>query len=117
MPCAGWRVAVFGGPGDEAGVADVLTAAPAGAGIAVVSEPDLLTVHAALARCRAFVGNDSGLSHLAAAAGVPTLAVFGDTDPERYAPWGGQAVQGPGGDLQALTAETVAARVMKLLAA
>ncbi len=116
-PCENWRVAVFGGPGDEAGVADVLRVVPAGAGIAVVAEPDLLTVHAALARCRVFIGNDSGLSHLAAAAGVRTLAVFGDTDPQRYAPWGGEAVQGPGGDLQALTAEAVAERVTKLLAA
>ena len=115
--CEGWRVAAFGGPGDEADVAAVLTGVPANARIAVVAEPDLLTVHAALARCRVFIGNDSCLSHLAAAAGVPTLAVFGDTDPERYAPWGGVALRGPGGDLQALTAETVAERVTKLLAA
>jgi ADP-heptose:LPS heptosyltransferase len=51
-PCAEWRVAAFGGPGDEAGVAEVLTALPPSAKITVVAEPDLLTVHAALARCR-----------------------------------------------------------------
>ena len=51
-------------------------------------QADLLTVYAALKRCRAFIGNDSGLSHLAAVAGLPTLAVFGPTDPVCYAPWG-----------------------------
>ena len=41
-----------------------------------------------LARCRAFVGNDSGVSHLAAALGVPTVALFGPTRPEHWAPRG-----------------------------
>jgi ADP-heptose:LPS heptosyltransferase len=37
---------------------------------------------------RGFVGNDSGLSHLAAAVGCPTLVLFGPTDPRRWAPGG-----------------------------
>ncbi len=42
---------------------------------------------AALARlARGFVGNDSGVSHLAAAAGAPGLAIFGPTDPARWRP-------------------------------
>ncbi|QJA05783.1 glycosyltransferase family 9 protein [Thermosulfurimonas marina] len=44
----------------------------------------------ALSRARAFVGNDSGLTHLAAALGVPTLALFGPTDPALWAPFGGR---------------------------
>ena len=44
---------------------------------------------AALARLTAtFVGNDSGVSHLAAAAGAAGLAIFGPTDPERWRPLG-----------------------------
>jgi len=35
-----------------------------------------------------FVGNDSGLGHLASAAGIPTLTVFGTGEPDRYRPWG-----------------------------
>lgn len=35
-----------------------------------------------------FVGNDSGLTHLAAYGGTPTIAVFGPTDPDRWAPLG-----------------------------
>jgi heptosyltransferase-2 len=41
---------------------------------------------AVLARCALFVGHDSGISHLAAAAGVPCVLMFGPTDPEVWAP-------------------------------
>lgn len=34
-----------------------------------------------------FVGPDTGITHLAAATGTPTVALFGPTDPERWAPW------------------------------
>lgn len=43
---------------------------------------------ALLARCQGMVGNDSGTTHLAAAVGIPTLAVFGPTDPVQWQPWG-----------------------------
>jgi len=41
-----------------------------------------------LQRCSAFIGNDAGVTHLAAALGVPTLAIFGPTEPARWAPLG-----------------------------
>jgi len=41
-----------------------------------------------LARARVYIGNDSGISHLAAAVGVPTIALFGPTDPAIWAPHG-----------------------------
>ena len=41
-----------------------------------------------LARARLYVGNDSGVTHLAAAVGTPVLALFGPTDPEVWAPRG-----------------------------
>jgi ADP-heptose:LPS heptosyltransferase len=56
--------------------------------IDTVGKIDLLTVAACLERCRFFVGNDSGLMHLAAAVGVPTLGLFGPSREEHYAPWG-----------------------------
>ena len=40
----------------------------------------------ALAECRLFLGHDSGVSHLAAACGVPSLLLFGPTDPALWAP-------------------------------
>jgi heptosyltransferase-2 len=49
-------------------------------------EMPLLHVAAILARCRLFVGHDSGMTHLAAAVGTTTLALFGPTDPWTWAP-------------------------------
>lgn len=52
---------------------------------------------ALLAQCRLYVGNDSGLSHLAGALGVPSVVVFGPTDPRVWAPLGhAVCVVGPG---------------------
>ena len=41
-----------------------------------------------LASARLFIGNDSGISHLAAAAGTPSVVIFGPTDPRVWAPRG-----------------------------
>ncbi len=43
---------------------------------------------ACLSRADLFIGNDSGLMHVAAAGGVPTLGLFGPSDERIYAPWG-----------------------------
>ncbi len=41
-----------------------------------------------LAGARVYIGNDSGITHLAAAVGTPTVALFGPTDPELWGPRG-----------------------------
>ncbi|MEE9264659.1 MAG: glycosyltransferase family 9 protein, partial [Vicinamibacteria bacterium] len=43
-----------------------------------------------LSQAGVYVGNDSGVSHLAAASGAPTIALFGPTDPSMWAPLGPQ---------------------------
>lgn len=43
---------------------------------------------AILERCCVFIGNDSGVTHMAAAIGVPVVAIFGPSDPVRWAPKG-----------------------------
>jgi heptosyltransferase-2 len=48
----------------------------------------LRVLAAVLRQARLFVGNDSGVTHLAAAAGAPTLALFGPTDPALWSPVG-----------------------------
>ena len=64
---------------------------------------------AILARMNMFIGNDSGLGHIAAAMAVPTLTLFGPGEPQRYRPWGprGKILLAPGGDLQRLEVERV----------
>lgn len=48
----------------------------------------LVELAAALAAARLYIGNDSGVTHLAAAVGCPTVALFGPTDPAVWAPLG-----------------------------
>jgi heptosyltransferase-2 len=47
-----------------------------------------------LASARVFIGNDSGLAHLASAAGTPAVVVFGPTDPDATRPWDGPRADG-----------------------
>ncbi len=47
---------------------------------------ELPVLGALFARCALFLGHDSGISHLAAASGVPSLLLFGPTSPEIWAP-------------------------------
>jgi hypothetical protein len=50
--------------------------------------PDLYHLACWLAGARVYIGNDSGISHLAAAAGASVVALFGPTDPAVWAPRG-----------------------------
>lgn len=84
----GARVAVFGGPGEHELAQPVIEALPRSRGIDLVDVADLPTVYACLRRCTLFIGNDSGLMHMAAAAGIPTVGLFGPSRPEHYGPWG-----------------------------
>lgn len=49
---------------------------------------DLYELACWLARARLYIGNDSGITHLAAAVGAPVLALFGPTDPTVWGPRG-----------------------------
>lgn len=83
----GWRVMLVGGPGDHAPAAPALAAAGDRA-IDFVGKGDILASAAAIDRADLFVGNDSGLMHVAAAADRPTLGLFGPTEWWLYGPWG-----------------------------
>ncbi len=90
-PLPGAVAAVFAGPGDEeqALAAPLLAALPDA--IDLVGQLRLPEAAACLARCAMFIGNDSGLMHLAASAGTPTLGLFGPTSAAEYAPAGRNA--------------------------
>jgi ADP-heptose:LPS heptosyltransferase len=106
-------VIVCGGPKDF-GLAATLTRSSPLPAVNLASDTSLLRAAAVLERAAYFVGNDSGLGHLAAAVGTPTLTLFGPGDPERYHPWGAKAqwVCAPEQDLKRLTPETVATRII-----
>jgi ADP-heptose:LPS heptosyltransferase len=84
----GARIALFGAPGERPAALPVIEAVPEGRRIDLVGRVDPLTAYACLEHCAFYVGNDSGLMHIAAAAGVPTLGLFGPSREEHYAPWG-----------------------------
>jgi len=68
----------------------------------------LTELAACLRRCTVFVGHDSGISHLAAAVGLPTIVLWGDTIEEIWRPPGEQVViVRESGGLRALTVERV----------
>lgn len=82
------RVAVFAAPGEETAAYDVLQSVPEAHRLDVIAKGDPGTAAAALARCSFYIGNDSGLMHCAAAAGIPTVGLFGASYATIYAPWG-----------------------------
>jgi len=94
---AGGRLLILGGPGDGRMVEELRMASARGRYVDLTGKVDLLTAYAALKRADLFIGNDSGLMHIAAAAGVPTIGLFGPSDERRYGPWGSltKAVRGP----------------------
>jgi ADP-heptose:LPS heptosyltransferase len=91
-PMAGGRLLILGGPEDTRMVEELRMASARGRTIDLTGKVDLLTAYACLKRARLFIGNDSGLMHIAAAAGTPTIGLFGPSDERRYAPWGDTAV-------------------------
>ncbi|HEY1751227.1 MAG TPA: glycosyltransferase family 9 protein [Caulobacteraceae bacterium] len=85
---AGGRLLLLGDKAHVHEVDTVRAAAPRDRVIDLVGKADLLTAHAALKRARLYIGNDTGYSQLAAAAGAPTLALFGPSDDRIWRPWG-----------------------------
>lgn len=57
-------------------------------GVHLLENIPLQRLTAFLSESELYVGNDSGVSHLAAAVGIPTVAIFGPTYPEVWAPQG-----------------------------
>ena len=102
------------GPADAETVAELLAQADR-TDIRVLRDCPATTLAGALAGARLYLGCDSGVTHLAAALGVPTVALFGPTDPRVWAPRvcaprGEQVrVLAGGGDTASISAESVLA--------
>jgi len=87
----GWRVAVLAAAHERRQAEPVLAAIPLNRRIDLVGKVDLLTAAAVLRHCALFIGNDTGLMHIAAASATPTLGLFGPSPSDQYAPWGQHA--------------------------
>lgn len=81
-------IVLTGGPGDRAIVEAVKRTVPPERVIDVAGDVDLLTLGAMLERMDVLITGDTGPMHLAVAVGIPVAAVFGPSDPARYAPRG-----------------------------
>jgi ADP-heptose:LPS heptosyltransferase len=80
--------------------------------VRLLANAPLEALVAELSACRLFLGHDSGVSHLAAACGVPSILLFGPTDPAMWAPPAPHVtVLRRGNDLNAITVADVLAAV------
>jgi heptosyltransferase III len=84
----GLAIAVTGAPGDRAYLDDVWRNGDVSADVfrldAKLTWPEL---SALIASARVYVGPDTAITHLAAATGTPTVAIYGPTDPRLWGPW------------------------------
>jgi ADP-heptose:LPS heptosyltransferase len=81
------RAVIVAGYAEEGVAEELLALIPQSKSLIAANWP-LLPTAALIAHAAVFVGHDSGLTHLAAAFGRPTVALFGPTDPEIWGPRG-----------------------------
>ncbi|HWL54168.1 MAG TPA: glycosyltransferase family 9 protein [Chthoniobacteraceae bacterium] len=100
-------VLLVGGEADERQLETLSRTAPASLSLKLAQNLPLPHLAAVLARCPLFVGHDSGISHLAAAAGTRSFLLFGPTDPAVWGPTGGHVtiLPAPEGDLSRISPE------------
>ena len=85
----GLDVWVVGGPGEKAMAQDIV--ASGGPRVRDLTGSDLRNGILAMAAASLAISNDSGLMHIAAALGKPTMGIFGPTSPYHWAPLNGLA--------------------------
>jgi heptosyltransferase-3 len=102
-------LAIMGGEADAASIAAIGARFAGEERLSFLTHAPLPHVGAVLSQIGTFLGHDSGITHLAAAAGCRGLALFGPTDPAVWAPPnpGISVLQAPNGDLEALDVDTV----------
>lgn len=85
------EVLLFGGPGEQ-DIVEIIEKQLKGACLNLAGTTSVRQLMALIKRCSFFITNDSGPMHIAAAFGVPLVAVFGSTDHVGTAPFSKQAV-------------------------
>lgn len=87
-PLSGGRLMLLGDRSEQHELEPLRSIPQKGRLIDLVGHADILTSYAALKRTHFFIGNDSPYAQLAAAAGAPTIALFGPSDDRIWRPWG-----------------------------
>ena len=84
----GFAIALSGGPAaEEREYAERVAAAAGGPVLNMVGQLSLGESAEMIRQARLYVGPDTGATHIAAATGTPTIAIFGPSDPVRWGPW------------------------------
>lgn len=123
------RIAVFGAANETMQADPVITAlSETHQVINLVGKTDPLEAAACLERAALCLANDSGLMHIAAAVGTPTLGLFGPSFDREYSPWGARTAflrgapfhglentPDPGALMQAISVDAVVSAAKRLL--
>ena len=115
LSAAGATVVVVTGESDQPRAVALRTMVPDR--VKFLSQPPLPALAAVFERCAFYVGHDTGISHLAAAAGAECLLLFGPTDPAVWAPANPDVnvLRAPDGLLHNLSVEDVKSRLPAFL--
>src|SRR5262249_59044350 len=107
------------GPQDAEMTAAIRTTAAGGEELPVVRGLSAGALAVLLGRCAGYLGNDSGVTHLAALAGTPVVALFGPSDPALWTPLGrrGRGLRAAAGDMAEVAGAEALEAMLGVLAA
>ncbi len=111
-------VLVLAGPAEQERLVQIrslLEAYPESGPCEYLVDAPLLTIAQRLQQCQCYIGNDSGLTHLAGMLGLPTLALFGPSDPTIWHPPGPSVTVLHKQALEQLDVETVITKLAALI--
>jgi lipopolysaccharide export system permease protein len=84
----GSQFVILASAAQQASIQPLVKTLPESQVIDLAGRTDLPTAYALLKRAQLFIGNDSGLLHMAAAAGIPSIGIYGPSNDKTYAPRG-----------------------------
>lgn len=83
----GWKCVLTGGPNENSGYLEAILAAIGPDALSLAGQLPLTDVRELIGHSRLFVGVDTSTTHIAAAVGAPTVALFGPGPTNAFAPW------------------------------